>query len=79
VGFYPSWEPDAMDMQSIPWDKLTRIIYAFVLPNADGTINTSSLLNISQLVDLAHSHGVEIYFSIGGGDGSANFPKGGYI
>jgi chitinase len=74
VGFYPSWNLDAMPFSAIPWDKLTRIVYAFALPNADGTINTSSLVNIGQLVDSAHIHGVEVYFSIGGGDGSNNFP-----
>ncbi|MEI6049656.1 MAG: glycoside hydrolase family 18 protein [Bacteroidota bacterium] len=74
VGFYPSWQRDAMPLQTIPWDKLTRIIYAFAIPDIDGTINKSDLVNTSQLVDSAHAHGVEVYFSIGGGDGSHNFP-----
>jgi GH18 family chitinase len=75
VGFYPSWKRDVMPVSAIPWDKLTRIVYAFAIPNADGTINTSSLINIKELVESAHSHGVEIYFSVGGGEGSTNFPK----
>jgi GH18 family chitinase len=74
VGFYPSWAQDALPVSAIPWDKLTRIVFAFAIPNADGTINTSSLINISQLIDDAHTHGVEVYVSIGGGDGSNNFP-----
>ena len=74
VGFYPSWRLNEMPLNTIPWDKLTRIVYAFAIPNADGTINTSYLENITQLVDSAHQHGVEVYFSIGGGDGSENFP-----
>jgi chitinase len=74
VGFYPSWTQDALPVSAIPWDKLTRIVFAFAIPNTDGTINTGSLTNISQLVDNAHSHGVEVYLSIGGGDGSNNFP-----
>jgi len=74
VGFYPSWENNVMPVASIPWDKLTRIVYAFAMPNADGTMYTSDLVNTSQLADSAHAHGVEIYFSIGGGDGSRNFP-----
>jgi chitinase len=74
VGFYPSWAQDVLPVSAIPWDKLTRIVFAFAIPNADGTINTGSLINISQLVDDAHAHGVEVYFSIGGGDGSNNFP-----
>ena len=74
VGFYPSWTEDIMPLQAIPWDKLTRLVYAFAIPNTDGTINTSDLVRTQQLADSAHAHGVEIYFSIGGGDGSNNFP-----
>ena len=77
VGFYPFWEENVMPVQSIPWEKLTRIIYCFAIPNTDGTLNTSNLINTSQLVDSAHAHGVEIYFSIGGGGSegwSNNFP-----
>jgi chitinase len=74
VGFYPSWENNLMPLSAIPWDKLTRIVYAFAIPNADGTINTGDLVNTGQLVDSAHAHGVEVYFSIGGGEGSLNFP-----
>ena len=74
VGFYPSWSQDILPVSAIPWDKLTRIVFAFAIPNADGTINTGSLINIGQLIDDAHAHGVEVYFSIGGGDGSNNFP-----
>jgi GH18 family chitinase len=74
VGFYPSWQSGSEQVKDIPWDKLTRIVYAFAIPNADGTINTSDLVNTSQLVDSAHAHGVEVYFSVGGGDGSRNFP-----
>jgi len=62
VGFYPSWENNVMPVASIPWDKLTRIVYAFAMPNADGTMYTSDLVNTSQLADSAHAHGVEIYF-----------------
>lgn len=74
VGFYPSWESYLMPVSDIPWDKLTRIVYAFAVPAADGTINTRFLTNTNQLVDSAHKHRVEVYFSVGGGDGSQNFP-----
>jgi chitinase len=74
VGFYPSWKISVMPVSAIQWNKITRIVYAFAIPNTNGTINASSLINISQLVDSAHAHGVEVYFSVGGGDGSGNFP-----
>ena len=74
VGFYPSWAYDIMPVRDIPWDKVTRIVYAFAEPNTDGTINTSALSGIGQLADSAHAHGVEVYFSIGGAEASINFP-----
>ena len=74
VGFYPSWTNDDMPIEAIPWEKLTRIVYAFAMPNKDGTISTYELTKIQQLTDSAHAYGVEIYFSIGGAEGSYNFP-----
>jgi len=75
VGFYPYYKKDILPISEIPWEKLTRIIYAFAIPNADGTVNTQYLTGITQLVDEAHRHGVEVYFSVGGGgSGSENFP-----
>jgi len=73
VGFYPSWRHSSMPVSSIPWDKLTRIVYAFAIPNAYGTIDTKDLTMIQELTDTAHAHGVEVYISVGGGDGSNNF------
>lgn len=73
VGFYPSWRHSTLPVSEIPWDKLTRIVYAFAVPNADGTIDTRDLTMTKQLIDSAHAHGVEVYFSVGGGDGSTNF------
>jgi chitinase len=74
VGFYTAWRMDLLPIDSIRWDKLTRVISAFAKPNADGTINISDLLGMRKLSDSAHAHGVEVYFSIGGADGSEIFP-----
>ncbi len=74
VGFYPAWRHDVLSIAEIQWDKLTRIIYAFALPNADGTLDTSDLTQVDALVNAAHNAGVEVFFSIGGGAGSANYP-----
>lgn len=73
VGFYPSWRHNSLPVSDIEWDKYTRIVYAFAIPNADGSLNTKDLTLTSQLRDSAHAHGVEVYFSVGGGDGSTNF------
>jgi len=75
VGFYPYYKREALPISEIPWEKITRIVYAFAIPNPDGTLNTGYLSGISQLVEEAHAHGVEVYFSVGGGgSGSENFP-----
>jgi GH18 family chitinase len=73
VGFYPSWRYNSLPVSEIEWEKYTRIVYAFAIPNGDGTLNTKDLTLITQLRDSAHAHGVEVYFSVGGGDGSTNF------
>jgi chitinase len=73
VGFYPSWRHLSLPVAEIPWDKLTRVVYAFAVPNIDGTIDTRDLTLVNQLRDSAHLHGVEVYFSVGGGAGSNNF------
>jgi GH18 family chitinase len=76
VGFYPYYKKSVLPVSEIPYERLTRIIYAFATPNKDGTINTSNLTGISQLVEEAHLRGVEVYFSVGGGgSGSDNFPS----
>jgi chitinase len=75
VGFYPYYKREVLPISEIPWEKITRIIYAFAVPNKDGTLNTGFLTGVSQLVEEAHAQGVEVYFSVGGGgSGSENFP-----
>jgi len=75
VGFYPHYRHDVLPVSNIPWEKITRIIYAFAKPNADGSLNTSNLTEITNLVDEAHANGVEVYFSVGGGgSNSESFP-----
>ena len=73
VGFYPSWRTGSLPVSQIKWDKISRIVYAFATPNADGTLDTRNLTLTETLRDSAHAHGVEVYVSVGGGDGSVNF------
>ena len=74
VGFYPSYRHELLPISSIQWEKITRVVYAFAYPNLDGSLNVSSLTKTDELVSTAHSHGVEVYFSVGGGADSNNFP-----
>ena len=50
IVFYPSWKQHELAIHDIPWDKITRIIYAFAAPNEDGSLNTSNLKRLSPLV-----------------------------
>ncbi len=75
IAFYPYYRQSTLPVSEIRWEKITRIIYAFARPNADGTLNTNDLTAITQLVDEAHANGVEVYVSVGGGGSdSGNFP-----
>ncbi len=75
IAFYPHYRHNTLPVDQIRWEKITRIIYAFARPNADGSINTSDLTQITELVNEAHANGVEVYLSVGGGgSGSDNFP-----
>ena len=75
VGFYPYYRQDELMIKDIPWEKLTRVIYAFAVPESDGSLNTSDLSQTDLFVGLAHAHGVEAFFSIGGAADSDAFPK----
>jgi chitinase len=58
----------------IPYDKLTHINYAFLIPNEDGTFR--ELLNTwktSELVSLAHKQNVRVLISVGGWGWDAQF------
>lgn len=70
IGFYPAYRHDITPVSRIRWDMLTRVIYAFAIPRADGSLDTSRLTQISALVSTAHAHGVEVYVSVGGGGSS---------
>jgi chitinase len=67
---------DAAVASVIPYDKLTHINFAFLLPNEDGTFQ--ELVNtwlIGQLVPLAHKQNVKVLISVGGWGWDAQFEK----
>lgn len=74
VAFYPSWKQNELATKDIRWDKITRLIYAFAAPTADGGLDVSSLTRLKELVKAAHKNGVEVYVSIGGNRGGEHFP-----
>jgi GH18 family chitinase len=58
---------EAIIVEVIPFDKLTHINYAFLLPNADGSLAPlTNSWKITGLVNRAHQTGVQVLISVGG-------------
>jgi chitinase len=64
VGYMPSWAGSAT---SIQYSKLTHINYAFVLPNANGTLQAlPNAAKLQQIVSLGHQNNVKVSLAVGG-------------
>ncbi|WP_113651842.1 glycosyl hydrolase family 18 protein [Pedobacter namyangjuensis] len=72
IAYVPEW---SIDMNSIQFDKLTHINYAFILPTVKGDLSPiGDVSALKQLIAKAHSNKVKVLASIGGwnhGDASA--------
>lgn len=67
VGYTAAWSGGVEDIQ---YDKLTHINYAFVQPNADGTLKAvPKPERLKKLVRLAHAKGVKVGIAVGGWNG----------
>lgn len=65
VGYYPDWELDKQDR--IQYDVVTHIIYAFAIPNNDGTIKPlDHPENAKKLISDAHKNDVKVMIAVGG-------------
>ena len=52
---------------TIPYDQITHINYAFLIPNADGTFEVlPNAWKLDDIVESAHQHGVQVLISVGG-------------
>ncbi|WP_205669234.1 glycosyl hydrolase family 18 protein [Amycolatopsis suaedae] len=64
VGYMPSWSGS---VNSIQYRKLTHINYAFVLPNANGSLQAVPDPNkLRSLVSQGHANGVKVSLAVGG-------------
>lgn len=71
-----AYATEAIVVDIVPFDRLTHLNYAFLIPNADGTFQR--LLNpwkLERLVAEAHRHGVKVLISVGGWGWDAQFEE----
>ncbi|EGF92367.1 glycosyl hydrolase family 18 family protein [Asticcacaulis biprosthecium C19] len=70
TAFYPSWRHQAYPVAKLDWTMLDGIATGFVLPRADGSLNTDEVAPyLKDLVTQAHAHNDVVYVSIGGASG----------
>lgn len=76
VGQYPNYGPAGLPIAEIQYDKLTHIVYFSLSPFADGTLDTSNVVesDLSKMVAHADANGVKTMISVGGWDRSVMFP-----
>ena len=64
VGYMPSWSGS---VDAIQYGKVTHINYAFVLPNANGSLQAlDNPSKLSSLVSLGHANNVKVSVAVGG-------------
>jgi chitinase len=77
TGYYPGWEQGSMPASNIDFTALTHIIHFSVIPNSDGTLNSSdngvTLANSMDVVARAHAAGKPVLICVGGADSESDF------
>ena len=72
IGYLPSWTGE---VSAVPFGKLTHVNYAFLIPNANGSVQAiENPAKLQSLVAAAHANNVKVLISVGGwlnGDPSA--------
>lgn len=65
VAYYPSWSGEQFG--KLQYDVLTHIVYAFAIPNPDGTLKPLENPELARkLIDTSHSHGAKVLLAVGG-------------
>ncbi|KAL1918712.1 uncharacterized protein VTP21DRAFT_2734 [Calcarisporiella thermophila] len=76
VGYFTSWETNIYDVNAVPWDKLSRVNFAFAtvndVKNPVPVLSPEDSKVLAKLAAAGNAHGVPILVSIGGwGGGNA--------
>ncbi len=77
TGYYPGWEQSSMPASNIDFTALTHIIHFSVVPNSDGTLNSSdnsvTPANSTDIVTRAHAAGKPVIICVGGASTETDF------
>lgn len=75
VGNFPDWESEKID--SIDFSQITDIMYFHIVPNLDGSLDTSDVDfdDLKTIRNTAHAEGVNVLIAVGGWGSSDAFPE----
>src|ERR1700723_2382833 len=77
TGYYPGWDQFGMPASSINFAALSHIIHFSVIPNSNGTLDSSdngiSLVNSTDVGRRAHAAGVKVIICVGGAGSESLF------
>jgi len=77
TAYYPGWEQGAMPASGIDFTPITHVIHFSLVPNSDGTLNSSanSLTPANSMDILSHAHaaGKKVLVCVGGADSQTGF------
>ncbi len=77
TGYYPGWEQGSLPASNIDFTALTHLIHFSVIPNGDGTLNSSAngvdLANSTDIVARAHAAGKPVLICVGGAGSESDF------
>ena len=65
IAYYPSWKPK--ELSKIQYDIITHIIYAFAIPNSDGSLQPLENPEIAKnIIETAHQNNRKVMLAVGG-------------
>jgi chitinase len=75
IGWYPDYSSYSYPVDTIPFQNLTHINYAFLGVNPNGTVVTAGidLPTLQYLIAIAHGNNTEVWIGIGGADSGDSF------
>jgi chitinase len=77
TGYYPGWEQGTLPASSIDFAAVTHIIHFSLVPNSDGTLDSSAnsltSANSSDIVSHAHAAGKKVIVCVGGAGSQSGF------